>query len=144
MSSSLDIGGVVMMMGECVDKAASRKYRFRTLVVAAAYMALTYASVRWLHRQPALPWRYVIAILPVLPIFLMPALVIEYFRNLDELQKKIQLEALGFAFAATALSTLSYGFLQNAGLPDVNWVWVWPIMAVFWTIGLLAARWRYR
>ena len=132
------------MIDECVNPTAARKYRIRTLVVAAAYLALTYASVRWLHRQPPMPWRYVIAILPVLPIFLMPALVIEYLRNLDELQRKIQLEALGFAFAATALSTLTYGFLQNAGLPQVNWIWVWPVMAGFWMLGMLAARRRYR
>lgn len=132
------------MVNECVDTAAARKYKIRMLVVSAAYVALTYASVRWLHRQPPLPWRYLIAILPVLPIFLMPALVIELLRNLDELQRKIQLDALGFAFAATALSTLTYGFLQNAGLPQLNWIWVWPIMGAFWIIGLLAARWRYR
>ncbi len=131
-------------MVECVDSAAGRKYKIRTLVVTAAYLALTYASVRWLHRQPATPWRYLIAVLPVLPIFLMPALVIEFLRNLEELQRRIQLEALGFAFAATALSTLTYGFLQNAGLPQLNWIWVWPVMAGFWTVGLLVAKWRYR
>ena len=56
----------------------------------------------------------------------------------------MQLESLAFGFAAAAIATFTYGFLQNAGLPDVSWVWVWPVMAVCWLLGQVAARWRYR
>lgn len=132
------------MPGECVDKAATRKYKLRMLVVSLVYIALVYVSVHALQSKPAAPLKYVIAVLPMLPILLIPLFFVQLLRSLDELQRRIQLEALGFAFAASAFVTLTYGFLENAGLPDVNWVWVWPIMAVFWTLGLFAARWRYR
>lgn len=132
------------MLGECVDKASSRKYKLRMLAVSLVYVALVYASVHALQRKPAAPWKYVIAVLPMLPVLLMPLFFVQLLRSLDELQRKIQLEALGFAFAASALLTLTYGFLENAGLPDVNWVWVWPIMGGFWILGLFGARWRYR
>ena len=69
---------------------------------------------------------------------------IPFFRELDELQRRIQLEGLAFGFTATAVLTLSYGFLQNAGLPQVNWVWVWPVMGACWSLGLAIARRRYR
>lgn len=132
------------MSGECVDKTASRKYKLRMLAVSLVYIGFVFLSVHGLRKQPAAPWKYVIAVLPMLPILLIPLFFVQLLRSLDELQRRIQLEALGFAFAASALVTLTYGFLENAGLPDVNWVWVWPIMAVFWTLGLFAARWRYR
>lgn len=132
------------MLGECVDKAASRKYKLRMLAVSLIYVALVYVSVHALQKQPAAPWKYVIAVLPMLPVLLIPLFFVQLLRSLDELQRKIQLEALGFAFAASAFLTLTYGFLENAGLPDVNWVWVWPIMGGFWVLGVFAARWRYR
>ncbi|HJT70611.1 MAG TPA: hypothetical protein VJ731_10450 [Terriglobales bacterium] len=144
MSSKLDVEKRKMMFCEDVDKVAKRKYRLRMLVSMAVYVALVYVSVRWLHRQPPTPWKYVIAVMPMLPVLLVPVFVVQFLHSLDELQRRIQLESLGFAFAATALSSLTYGFLENAGLPHLNWVWVWPIMGIFWILGMMSARWRYR
>jgi len=133
-----------MLLGEGVDKTASRRYKLRMLLALTAYVVLIGVSAYWLGRNPPLPWKYAIAVLPMLPVLLAPVFVVQLLHSLDELQRKIQLEALGFAFAATALCSLAYGFLENAGLPDLNWVWVWPIMGMFWVVGLLAARRRYR
>ncbi|MBO0911569.1 MAG: hypothetical protein J2P13_07220 [Acidobacteria bacterium] len=133
-----------MILGEGVDKAASRKYRRRMLLALVAYIGLFCVSAIWLERHPPAPEKYAIAVLPMLAVFVVPALVVQLLHSLDELQRKIQLESLGFAFAATAISSLTYGFLENAGLPHLNWIWVWPIMAAFWILGVFAARWRYR
>jgi hypothetical protein len=100
--------------------------------------------IGWLHRNPEAPWKYAIAVLPVLPALWIPLAVVRLFREVDELQKQIQLEGLAFGFAAAAVLTFTYGFLQNAGLPDVSWIWVWPVMAVCWLVGLTAAKRRYR
>jgi hypothetical protein len=133
------------MLNECgVDKAVSRKYVVRILIVVATYLALGYGSVHWLQRHPPAPGRYLIAVLPVVPMLVIPVFVVQVLRNLDELQRRIQLESLGFSFAATALISLTYGFLENAGLPHLSWILVWPLMSAFWIVGLFAARWRYR
>jgi hypothetical protein len=47
--------------------------------------------------------------------------VLLFLRETDELQRRIQLEALGFAFAAGSLVTFSHGLLQLAGLPLASW-----------------------
>ena len=65
----------------------------------------------------------------MLPALGIPLAVIRYCQALDELQLRMQLESLAFGFTATAIVTFTYGFLQNAGLPDVSWIWVWPVMA---------------
>ena len=53
-------------------------------------------------------------------------------------------KALGFAFAASALLTFSYGFLENVGFPHISWLWVWPVMGVMWMVGLRLASHRYQ
>lgn len=61
--------------------------------------------------------RIVITLLPVIPAALMCWAIVRMMRTLDEMHLRIQFEALGFAFAASALLTFSYGFLENVGFP---------------------------
>lgn len=85
-----------------------------------------------------------ITLAPVVPCCLMCWIIVRDMRRIDEMQLRIQFEALGFAFAATALITFSYGFLENVGMPHLSWLMVWPIMAAMWMIGLGMARRRYQ
>jgi hypothetical protein len=63
--------------------------------------------------------------------------------DVDELQRRIQLEALPFAFGAGSLITLTYGLLQVAGLPELSWLFVWPVYAGCWLVGGFLAHRRY-
>ena len=62
---------------------------------------------------------------------------------MDELQQRLEVEALAFAFGGTALITFAYGFLQDAGFPDLNWFYVWPLMGGLWIVGGFIARRRW-
>ena len=64
--------------------------------------------------------------------------------RLDELQRRIQLDAIAISFLATALATFAWGFAEEAGAPHLSAFAVWPLMAVFWVLGLAIARRRYR
>ncbi|HEX8365934.1 MAG TPA: hypothetical protein VF603_11700 [Allosphingosinicella sp.] len=64
--------------------------------------------------------------------------------RMDELQRRIQLDAIAMAFLATALITFGWGFAEEAGAPRLSAFLVWPVMAVAWMIGLVIARSRYR
>lgn len=88
--------------------------------------------------------RIAISVAPVVPCLLVCWAVVRQMRRMDELQLRIQFEALGFAFAASALLTFSYGFLENVGLPKLSLFVVWPLMAAMWMLGLLIASRRYR
>jgi hypothetical protein len=66
-------------------------------------------------------------------------------KQLDEMQQRIQLEALSIAFVGTAILCSTYGFLENAGLPHVEWGgFIWPVMVLLWAIGTVIACRRYR
>ncbi|MEH3022905.1 MAG: hypothetical protein PGN19_09275 [Pseudomonas oryzihabitans] len=123
-----------------------KRYLQEFSAVMLLYVAVLIGSLVLLRHltdgPPAL--RALISLAPVLPCALLCWVVLRELRRLDELQLRIQFEALAFAFAATALTTFSYGFLQNVGAPALSWLMVWPLMGVSWIIGLAIARWRYR
>ena len=89
-------------------------------------------------------WRVPLALAPMVPVVFVLFAFVRYFGRIDELQRRVQLEALAFAFGGTALLTFSYGFLQLVGFPQVSWFFVWPIMAVLWMAGKARADRRYR
>lgn len=110
-----------------------------------AYVAVLILSLAALARADlSAAVRAAISLAPMLPGLLLCWAVVRQLRRLDELQLRIQFEALGFAFAASALLTFSYGFLEIAGLPKLSLFVVWPLMAVMWMLGLLIAARRYR
>jgi hypothetical protein len=131
-------------MLECTP-SRKRDFMLRGMAVLAVYLALT-AAVAFGVIEKMIPGPLTIpaALLPIVPAAFFPFMLLERMRACDELQRKIQFEAMAFAFAITALLTLSFGFLQVfANFPDVNWVWVWPLMAFMWLIGVLLGRRRY-
>lgn len=90
-------------------------------------------------------WRVPLALLPMVPLVFALFAFVRYMGRIDELQRRIQFEALAFAFGGTALLTFGYGFLQSiAGYPQVNWFAVWPVMAVLWLAGKARADRRYK
>lgn len=110
-----------------------------------AYLMVVVGSVTVVQANQGAAWRYYVAALPVIPAGLVLWLFVRALARLDELQKRIQLQAFGFALAATALLTFGYGFLEGAGLPHLNWTMVLPLIAVLWAlaVGGLALRQRY-
>jgi len=122
----------------------SRKYQVRILGATLLYAAALILSIRWLQHNPPAPWKYLIAVLPVLPALAIPFAAARFFAAIDELQRRIQFEGLAFGFVSAAVLTLTCGFLGNAGLPQPNWVWVWPVMGACWAVGLALAYRRYR
>jgi hypothetical protein len=111
----------------------------------AAYMIVLFLSIGAFQRGlvPA-ALRVPIALLPMLPLVAVALGIMTAIRASDEMQARIQFEALAFSFAFTAFTTFSYGFLEvYAGFPHLNMFTVWPVMGGFWMIGRLVAQRRY-
>ena len=122
----------------------SRIYARSFVLTFASYVVLVFISNELLKRMSDEPWRYLIAILPVLPLIFTVRAFTRYLDNLDELQQRIQLQALGFAAGATAMLTLTYGFLENAGLPPLSMLWVFPLLCVLWGGASIVLTRRYQ
>ncbi len=64
--------------------------------------------------------------------------------RMDEMQRRIQFDAIALSFLGTALITFGWGFAEGAGLPHLRAFAVWPIMGALWGLGLIVAQRRYR
>ena len=109
-----------------------------------AYLMILVGSVTVLQANPNASWRYIVAVLPVVPAALTLSIFVRALTRLDELQKRIQMQAFGFSLGATALLTFGYGFLEGVGLPHLNWTFVLPLMAILWGVGTAIFTIRYR
>ena len=123
----------------------SKQYLKELTTTLVAYGVMLFGSITLLtHVDVARPWRDLVALSPMLPAAAMAWVILRELRRMDELQRRIQLEALGFSFAGTAILTFSYGFLEGLGYPKLSMFIVWPILATLWILGLVLARRRYQ
>ena len=109
-----------------------------------AFLMILVGSVTVLQANGALTWRYLIAAAPAVPAGLVIWLFVRALSRLDEVQKRVQVQALGFSLAATALLTFGYGFLEGIGWPAMNGTLILPLMALLWGVGMIAIALRYR
>ena len=86
----------------------------------------------------------VIALIPVAPAAFAVIAVLRALRDSDELQQKIQFQAVAFSGILTGLLTFSYGFLENIGFPHLPTLYVFPLMLMLWGIGVGIFAWKYR
>ncbi len=123
--------------------ANGKRYLREFLTAMAAYSVMVPLSIWMLRGHEHTPLGYGIAFLPIIPSAFAMWAFLRFFRGLDELQRRIQLEAVAFSFLATCLITLTWAFQQNAGLPRFDVVWVAPLLILLWSLGLAVAKRRY-
>ena len=109
-----------------------------------AFLMILVGTVTVVAANSSASWRYWVAVLPVVPAAMVVWLVVRELGRLDEVQKRTQMQAIGFSLAATALVTFGYGFLESAGLPHMSAIFVLPLIALFWFVGLTALYLRSR
>lgn len=126
------------------NQSVSKTYLREFLTAMIAYAVVLLVSDSLLKNGPSDAWwRIPLALTPMIPIFFALRAFLRYFRRIDELQKRIQLEALALSFGVTCVVTFSYGLLEYAGFPALNWTWVPSFMMIFWGIGTTIASLRY-
>jgi len=108
------------------------------------YAVVLVLSIRFLHAHPQSAFKIPVAVAPAVPIAFLVAAGVRNVRRLDEFQQRKTLETLAFAYPTMVVGSISYGFLQNAGFPQVNWMYVGVCMFFLFGVGQIIAWWRYR
>ena len=93
------------------------------------------------------PIRLAIALLPVPAFGFFLVEWIRSIRRLDELERRIQLEALAIAFPLSLMLIMALGLIQRVmQLNPLDWSYrhIWPFLIAFYFFGLALARRRYR
>jgi len=91
--------------------------------------------------------RVLVALGPVVPFAWFLWALAAQIRRLDELERRIQLEALAFAFPLAMLFLMGLGLMELAvPLSKENWSFrhVWAMLPMLYFLGLALARWRYQ
>ena len=127
--------------------ANTKRYLRQFIYSMVAYvitLSISLIALGWFADYGINLARVIIALTPVVPVVSMIYSFLRYLSNVDELQQRIQLLAIGFAAGTTSLLTFSYGFLENVGFPSISLLWVFPIMILLWGIGLAIIARRYQ
>ncbi len=109
-----------------------------------AFLMVLVGVVTVVQANSTVSWKYAVALIPVVPAGLVIWLFMRALSRLDEVNKRIQVQALGFSMAATALTTFGYGFLEGVGWPPLNGTFILPLMALLWGMGMVVLALRYR
>jgi hypothetical protein len=94
--------------------------------------------------QPAGMLKLAVYLVPMLGALAGAWAILRALWRMDELQRRIQLDAIAMSFLGTALITFGWGFAEGAGLPRLQAFFVWPMMGALWVLGLIVAQRRYR
>lgn len=134
---------LVMNQSTCKDESISKTYAREFHTAMIAYAVLLLAAVFLIkHGSPSAWWRIPLALTPMIPIFFAVRAFLRFFHRIDELQRRIQSEALALSFGVTCVVTFSYGLLEYAGFPPLSWIWIPPFMMMLWGMGVrIASRW---
>jgi len=93
------------------------------------------------------PLKVAMVLLPVIPFAFFLFRFIGYLRSLDELHRRVHLEALALAFPIATLFLMTLGLVEKAGaLSPKYWSYqdVWYYLPLFYLIAVAISWRRYR
>jgi hypothetical protein len=120
-----------------------------TVILTGAAWVLVYLVTRELLDRDQLPdgWRIVVALAPMIPFVFFLVFMLAGVRSMDELHRRIQLEALAIAFPLAILLFMVLGLLELAiPLSPEDWSYrhTWSYLPLFYFIGVAIASRRYQ
>jgi hypothetical protein len=116
----------------------------RMLFAGAAFVLGMFAYTTLLDRDLDDGLLMLSSLLAIVPGIAFLFTVGSAIAHLDEMQRRIQTEAIAIAFAGTAIVVLVIFLLGLAGFPNPNWGWLLVVMTFMWLLGKLWTMWRYR
>lgn len=165
------VAAVGLWLGQALLLHFGRHYLDPTFggygVAGALLLVVAAAATAWLVRRADYPWLMLVAAaaLPLyepqnttdrLPWVRMASVAfglalvvvavyafVRMVRRTDELERRVNQEALAFAFAVSLVLAVGWSLLQ-AVLPPLRGIWVAAAMIATWLVGWNAAVRRYR
>jgi len=116
--------------------APTKRYMREFFITMTVYVLTIVGTSMAVEQMGDSLWRIPLMLIPVIPVVFLLIVFLRYLRAIDELQKQIQLYAIGLAAGATGLITFTYGFLENAGFPHLSPFYIFPMMIILWGISL--------
>ena len=118
-------------------------------IVAGVIWIATYVVALLFLKNPATPGlvKAAMVLLPAIPFAFFLFRFIGHVRSLDELHRRVHLEALALAFPIAILFLMTLGLIERAGaLPAKNFSYqeVWYYLPIFYLFAVAISWRRYR
>lgn len=118
------------------------------IALAVTFLVVYFAARMLLERNgPSDAVRFAIALAPLPPFLFLLRGFVRAMRGADELERRVQLEALAFAFPLTLILLMVLGLVELAfPLTKADWSYrhVWAFLPLFYFGGLTLAWRRYK
>jgi hypothetical protein len=116
------------------------------ILITAAFMV---ASTFLLKREDLAPWvRIGLVLLTLAPMAAWVFGFRRWLRSIDELERLIQLQAMGVTLGSSILVVLGWGLMAQAELVSGNqesaWSLLWAWMFGAWSVSQVVIRRRYQ
>ena len=116
----------------------------RNLVISGVlFFVIFLGSIYLINHDIGGSYQTLIALAPTIPLFIFILAIAKAIASLDELQRRIQIEAIAIGFGLTVLVSSTIGLLGLTGFPQPDWIFVSVIMVFSWLVGKLWTRWKY-
>jgi hypothetical protein len=110
---------------------AQSRYRLEAALASVLYILVIAGSVYALNHGAAGITKIGAAVAPVLPIVAVALATIRWLQATDEYERQTAITGLAIAGGLTSMLAVTYGFLENAGLPRIP---AWYLYLAFTTI----------
>ncbi len=123
-----------------------RRYLARFSVGIVLYTATVLGTGHLLRTlDPSRPVEILLALLPMLPVAIIAWALLSFVRTLDELHRRIVLEAFALAGLVVGMASFAWGFLEGLpGVPDLPAIFVLPAMIGVFGLAQSLLWMRYR
>jgi hypothetical protein len=98
------------------DQARAAAYLRDFLPGIVGYLVVLVVVLRFGNLDGTSGWRYLWAVLPVVPMLWVLRAVSRHLRRVDDYQQRLLLRGLGVGFAVAMFSAVTVGFLGIAGM----------------------------
>ena len=151
------LGGLLLLLvprwwrehcDEQFAQPASKRYLRSFWPIMIGYALTIFVSITLIKRGiESVPLRALVAVLPTLPLVLFLRAALRYLRETDELQRRIETEAIGAASLLVSVLYFAGGLLQNAKVIDIDsaaaMIWVFPLLCLTYGIAKMRLTKRY-
>jgi hypothetical protein len=116
----------------------------RVIISGVLFFAALFATPWLFDREISSQYQILIAFVPAIPGMLFIISIGSAISQLDEMQRRIQLEAISIGFGAAVILFMTYALLVEVGFPEISWMFVPLILVALWGIGKIWTIWKYR
>ena len=116
------------------EKQMNQTYNRELFGSLFIYIIVLFTSIWFARGMPDGLLRTTLAITPMLPALGMLWAIIRHFGRMDEYLRIWNLENVAIAGALTATFSITYGFLEGVGFPNLSMWVIWGVFMGGWGV----------